>query len=77
MLLALHQCADLLGQLAWLLPVREGLCIRFRRGTQSVPALLPSKGDSFIVEMLPKLASLRCGTAPRIAALLRLANVES
>ena len=49
--------------IAWLLPVRAGLCLRFRRNTQRVLRLvLPTSGadplvqDGYMVELLPKLA---------------------
>ena len=54
-----HTCRPV----AWLLPVRAGLCLRFRRNTQRVLRLiLPTSGtaplerDGFTVELLPKLA---------------------
>ena len=54
-----HTCRPI----AWLLPIKEALCLRFRRNTQRVLRLrLPSTGtapleqDGFVVELLPKLA---------------------
>ena len=54
-----HTCRPV----AWLLPVKAGLCLRFRRNTQRVLRLiLPTSGtdpleqDGFTVELLPKLA---------------------
>ena len=54
-----HTCRPI----AWLLPVKAGLCLRFQRNTQRVLRLiLPTSGtapleqDGFTVELLPKLA---------------------
>ena len=54
-----HTCRPV----AWLLPVKAGLCLHFQRNTQRVHRLiLPTSGtaplerDGFTVELLPKLA---------------------
>ena len=54
-----HSCRPI----AWLLPVKAGLCLRFQRNTQHVLRLvLPTSGtdplvqDGYTVELLPKLA---------------------
>ena len=54
-----HSCRPV----AWVLPVKTGLCLRFRRNTQRVLRLfLPTSGtdllvqDGYTVELLPKLA---------------------
>ena len=57
--------------IAWLLPARAGLCLRFRRNTQSVLRLvLPTSGagplaqDGYTVALLPKLAFFGLGWTP-------------
>ena len=59
-----HTCRPI----AWLLPVRARLYLRFRRNTQSVLRLaLPSSGAAgYKVELLPKLAffALSLGWTP-------------
>ena len=67
-----HTCRPI----AWLLPVRAGLCLRFRRNTQSVLRLvLPTSGpdplvqDGYTVELLPKLAFFALWDGPPPAGL--------
>ena len=69
-----HTCRPI----AWLLPVKAGLCLRFRRNTQRVLRLtLPSAGtapleqDGFVVELLPKLAFFTLWDRPPSSGLVR------
>ena len=69
-----HTCRPV----AWLLPVRAGLCLRFRRNTQRVLRLiLPTSGtaplerDGFTVELLPKLAFFTLCDRPPSSGLAR------
>ena len=69
-----HTCRPI----AWLLPVKTGLCPRFRRNTQRVLRLiLPTSGtdpleqDGFMVELLPKLAFFTLWDRPPSAGLAR------
>ena len=73
-----HTCRPI----AWLLPVKAGLCLCFRRNTQRVLRLiLPTSGtapleqDGFTVELLPKLVFSPFETGLPPQALLVLAHV--
>ena len=69
-----HTCRPI----AWLLPSKAGLRLRFRRNTQRVLRLtLPTTGtapleqDGFIVELLPKLAFFTLWDRPPSTGLVR------
>ena len=69
-----HTCRPV----AWLLPVKAGLCLRFRRNTQRVLRLtLPATGTApleqagYTVELLPKLAFFTLWDRPPSSGLIR------
>ena len=69
-----HTCRPV----AWLLPRRHGLCLRFRRNTQRVLRLVlprdgtaPLEQDDFLVELLPKLTFFTLWDRPPSQGLAR------